>query len=402
MVVFVTSLATAVQTVRDTVRGLDVEALEPAAANDLVAVFAEVERLGAAGKALCAKRVADSGAWQRSGERSAADWLAKTTGTTVGAARGALDTAANVTSAPAVDDAFRAGRLSAEQAEAVSAAAKADPAAEQRLLDAAAAQQPLKKLRDECARVRAAAEPDPKARHREIHRPRFFRTWTDAEGAGCRMYKATPEAAAEIERIVRPYADAAFEAARKSGDHEASEAYAFDGLLAMTRAARDGDACPTRKRKRPEAIVLVNLESLQRGAVEPGELCEIPGVGPVPVDIARDLLGDALLRLVITDGVDVLTAVHAGRLASDVQRTAIEVRQRGRCARPTCGRAIAEVDHVTGWTITGATSLSDLAGLCRFDHLAKTHHGHRYRRVATGTWEWVLPDGNVERERPPP
>lgn len=398
---FVNPLSTAVSMVSDVVRGLDVDTLDPVRAEALVAVFGEVERLGAAGKALCARRVADVGAWQRSGERSAADWLAKATGTSVGVARGALDAAANVAAAPGVDDAFRSGRLSAPQAEVIAAAAKADPSAERRLLDAAAARQPLAKLRDECARVRAAAEPDPAARRQEIHRRRFFRSWTDAKGARCGMYTATPEAAAEIERIVRPFADAAFEAARRAEDREPSEAYAFDGLLAMARAARDGGGCPTKKRKRPEAIVLVNLESLQRGSVEAGEVCEVPGVGPVPVHVARDLLGDALLRVVIHDGVDVHTVVHAGRLASDVQRTAIEVRQRGRCVRPTCSRPIAEIDHVTGFTITGATPLDDLAGVCRFDHLAKTHHGHAYRRCEHG-WLWVLPDGTIERERPPP
>lgn len=147
--------------------------------------------------------------------------------------------------------------------------------------------------------------------------------------------------------------------------------------------------------------MLVNLESLQRGSLEAGELCEVPGVGPVPVDVARALLGDALLRIVITDGVDVLTAVHAGRLASDVQRTAIQVRQRGRCARPSCGRGIDQIDHVTGFCVTGAVALDDLAGLCSFDHSLKTDHGHVYRRGERG-WEWHRPDGEVEHERPPP
>lgn len=393
-------LAIARNTVAKAVRELRPEVLDPARAEELVGVFAELERLGAAGKALAAKCVADSGRWQRSGERSASDWLAKATGTSVGAARGALDTATNVGAAPAVDDAFRAGQLSAPQAEAIAAAAKADPDAEQRLLDAAAAKQPLAKLRDECARIRAAAT-DMEARRERIHRSRFFRSWTDAEGARCGMYKTTPEQAAVIERAVKPFADAAFDAARRVGARDPSEAYAVDGLEAMARAAGDGSGCPGKK-KRPEAIVIVNLESLQRDAVEPGELCEIPGVGQVPVSVARDLLGDALLRIVIRDGVDVRTVVHAGRLASDVQRTAIQVRQRGRCARPTCPRPIDEVDHVTGFTVTGATSLHDLAGLCRFDHVAKTRHGHAYRRSGVGRWEWVLPDGTVERERPPP
>ena len=121
----------------------------------------------------------------------------------------------------------------------------------------------------------------------------------------------------------------------------------------------------------------------------------------MPVDVARELLGDALLRVVIRDGVDVLTAVHAGRLASDVQRTAIQVRQRGRCLRPTCSGAIAEIDHVIGFPITGATALDDLGGLCKFDHLAKTLHGHSYRRCEHG-WMWIRADGVIERDHSPP
>ncbi|MEA3018995.1 MAG: hypothetical protein QOI47_519, partial [Actinomycetota bacterium] len=68
---------------------------------------------------------------------------------------------------------------------------------------------------------------------------------------------------------------------------------------------------------------------------------------------------------------------------------------------PTCHRPIAEVDHIEGFTITGATPLDQLAGLCKFDHLAKTHHGHTYRYGDHG-WEWHRPDGVVEYERPPP
>jgi hypothetical protein len=119
------------------------------------------------------------------------------------------------------------------------------------------------------------------------------------------------------------------------------------------------------------------------------------------VKVARDLLGDALLRVVIVDGVDIRMVVHAGRLASDAQRTAIEVRQRGRCLRPTCHRAIAQVDHTRGFPITGATTLDDLGGLCHHDHNLKTLEGHTYSHGPHG-WEWHLPDGTVEYERPPP
>jgi len=393
-------LVIARNTVRKAVRALDADRLSAGRAAELVELFGELERLGAAGKALAAKRVADVEGWRPSGERSAAEWLAKRTGTTIGAARGALEAASAVAPGSRVDEVFRSGGLSVPQAEAIASAVAADPTAEDDLLGRAAAQ-PLKVLQEECARVRAAAT-DLAERHARLHRRRALRTWTDADGARCGMWKLTPEAGAEVERILKPFADAAFDTARRAGLHEPSEAYAADGLVAMARAANgSGEAPRERKRRRREGIVLVNLESLQRGTTEPGEVCEIPGVGPVPVDVARDLLGDALLRVVIVDGVDVRTVVHAGRLASDVQRTAIQVRQRGRCARPTCGRPIDQIDHTTGFTITGPVTLDDLAGLCSVDHLLKTSRGHRYARTANG-WEWHRPDGAVEREHAPP
>ena len=393
-------LVLARNTVAKAVRALDVDVLDPARAEQLVDVFAEIERLGAAGKALAAKRVADAERWRLSGEPSAADWLARRTGSSVGAARGALETAAGVVAGSKLDEALRSGELSMPQAEAVAAAVAVDPSAEDDLL-ARASVQPLAKLKDDCARVRAAAT-DEAERHARIHRRRSFRAWTDPDGARCGMWKLTPELGAEVERALKPFADAAFEAARRAGEREPAEAYAADGVVAMARAAVGGtSSVRERKRRRREAIVLVSLESLQRGSVASGELCEVPGVGPVPVDVARDLLGDALLRIVITDGVDVLTAVHAGRLASDVQRTAIQVRQRGRCARPPCARGVEQIDHVTGFCVTGAVPLDDLAGLCAFDHALKTHHGHVYRHGERG-WEWHRPDGEVEYERPPP
>ena len=382
------------------VRALDVERLDAGRAGELVDVFGAIERLGAAGKALAAKRVADTEGWRASGAGSAADWLARCTGSTVGAARGALEAAGNLPAGSSTDAAFRAGALSIPQAEAIASAITADPSAEDDLLSRAAAQ-PLKKLQDECARVRAAAT-DVAEHHARLHQRRSLRTWTDAEGARCGMWKLTPEAGAEVERALQPFTDAAFEAARRAGEREASEAYAADGLVAMAKAATGSGETPReRRRRRREGIVLVNLESLQRGSVAPGELCEIPGVGPVPVDVARDLLGDALLRLVIVDGVDVKTVVHAGRVASEAQRIAIQVQQRGCCLRPSCARPVDQIDHTIGFPITGSVTLEALGGLCAGDHLLKTSGGHSYQRGEHG-WEWIRPDGVVERDHDPP
>jgi hypothetical protein len=254
-----------------------------------------------------------------------------------------------------------------------------------------AASSGLQKLRDECERVKAATQ-DPATAHERIHRSRYWRQWTDREGARCGQYKLTPEAAAVVEAAAKPFTEAAFRAARSAGRHEPSEAYAADGLVAMSAAVKAGDVeAPTKPGwPRGELIVLVNLESLRRGSVEPGEVCEIPGVGPVPVSVARELFGEALLKIVIRDGTDIRTVVHPGRHPTAKQRTAIFVRDGGRCVRSACDRRIDEIDHVEGWAETRQTTLDELAGLCAHDHDLKTHRGHTYRRTGTG-WAWQAP-----------
>ena len=147
------------------VAGLDADVLAPEEAERLVGEFATIEHVAAAGKALAARRVAESGRWRRTGERSEAEWLARTTGESVGAARAALETAAAIAELPAVSSALRSGSLSGPQAAAIATAAAADPSAETRLLGMAE-RAPLTKLRAESDRVRAAATPDLAERHR--------------------------------------------------------------------------------------------------------------------------------------------------------------------------------------------------------------------------------------------
>jgi hypothetical protein len=402
-----------VGSLRSMVRDLDAGAMTATGAVALVDWFAEVERLVVAGKALAANAAAASETWRESGDRSAADWLAKRTGTTVTEARSVLDTAARLAPASATDAAFRAGELSLKQAEAVAAAAAADPGSEGALLDTAK-RSSLQQLRDDAARVRAAADPEPAARHERIHRARHWRRWTDAGGARCGSYSLTPEAAAVFEAAAQPFIDSAIDRARRAGEHEPSDAYAADGLVAMaasTTGAADaatGEPAPRggrgRRRfaNRRELIALVDLAALRRGQVVVGETCEIAGVGPVPVDVARDVFGDALLRIVVRDGVDIRTVVHTGRTASAVQESAVLVRDGGRCVRPRCGLPISEIDHTVGFNATHATTLDDLAGLCGHDHDLKSRQGHSYERDADGRVRWRRPDGTVEDDRGPP
>ena len=190
-------------------------------------------------RALAAARAAQSGSWRRDGARSPAHDLARKTGTSVTRAKEALDSAAKLAALPALDAAARAGELSASQVAPVADAATADPRAEERLVDNAR-RASLGELRDECARVKAAAEPDDAARHEAIRRSRHVRKRRCADGAAELHYRSTVDEVAEVCSVIEGFANRAFDQARVAGHHEPEEAYLADGLLAACRAAAHG------------------------------------------------------------------------------------------------------------------------------------------------------------------
>ena len=136
----------------------------------------------AAVKTLMARRVDESRAWQRAGYRSAAEFIAAKSKTSIGVARTQLDVSQKLEQQPEIAQAVRDGVLSEAQIPLVVDGTSANPAAAQRLLDQAS-RGSLKELRDEVLRVRAAADADPDATHRRIHQRRHFRTRRDREGA---------------------------------------------------------------------------------------------------------------------------------------------------------------------------------------------------------------------------
>jgi hypothetical protein len=156
----------------------------------------------------------------------------------------------------------------------------------------------------------------------------------------------------------------------------------------------------------PRATVIcrVDLAALRRGSLEPGERCEIPGVGPVPLSVARELFGDCFVKFVIADGIDVRTVVHYGRSIPTHLKTALQFRDRC-CVVPGCGRAFGlEYDHIVEFAKGGPTTLANLCRLCRPHHALKTHKGYRISG-GPGHWEWVGPgreQGRGEGPAPAP
>ncbi|MBI2708665.1 MAG: DUF222 domain-containing protein [Actinobacteria bacterium] len=358
--------------------------------------FDAIARLAEGAKVRLAGRVAESNRWRHDGFPSAAAWMARTAGTTDRAAKEAIATAERLRDLPHVDDAVATGALSVPKAVAVADGAAADPTAEQHLVRQAR-DQGVRQLQETARRVKHAVDRDADARHARIHRNRSLRTWVDPDDGSFQLrLTTTVDAGAEIRAILRPWSDQAFHRARAAGQPASPDAMAHDGFVAALRAAHastggstpagspapapdaapapaPGADAPKAASKRPESkvIFVVDLPAFERGALRPGERCEIAGIGPVPLSVLRRHLPGAFLAAVVKHGADVNVA-HLGRSATAHQRTALE--EHGyRCAAPGCDTTWAlDIDHHHPWSRGGQTKLANLQWLCTPHHTDKT------------------------------
>jgi hypothetical protein len=356
----------------------------------LVEAFGEIERLGAAGKALAARQVVATGSWKKVGaHRDAADWLAATTGATVGQARATLDTAVRLEALPSTEAALRAGALSSAQADAIADAASVDPHAEQALLEHAQ-HDGVRGLRTECARVKAAACVDELARYERIRNARSLRSWTDPDGTGRIDIRGPVDATARVLAAIGPFEKELFDAARDDGREERSDALAFDALVALANAPT-GD-----ERTAPDttAVVRIDHAALGRGYTEAGEVCEIVGGGPIPVAVAQQLLDDAFLKAVVVNGTDVLAVSHLGRTIPARLRTAVEEQYLECCIAGCHVTRNLEIDHNQPIEEHGPTARWNLNRLCSHHHHHK--HRHRLRLEGVGTRKHFVRAGPAE------
>jgi hypothetical protein len=164
-------------------------------------------------------------------------------------------------------------------------------------------------------------------------------------------------------------------------------------FAATTGGVQSGSGCAVRPSQwvnpRYLALLRVDAAALRRGHVQDEELCEIAGIGPVPVSVVRDLLGEAIVKLVITNGVDVLNVTHLGRGPTTAQKIAL-MWTNPRCSVHGCDRRRIEYDHQKPWADTRHTRLDELDPLCGFHHDLKTR------------LHWALVAGKGKRAFVPP
>ncbi len=378
-----------VDAVRKAVAGLCPDTLGGSDAARVVALGVAVERLGASMRTCFARRVTQTRTYERTGHRSAATWLAQVSGEPVGRARGVLETAGHLAEAPEVAQAFATGQLSLSQAQVAAEAGALDPSAQGALVRSATGGGSFQELRDQAARVkrRHYGEADLARKEARAHRGRYVRTWQPEVG-GMRLEAWLPTAeGAKIRAVLDQEADRVFHEARKAGRREPPERYLADALVRVV-TGKGGERPST------QVTLRVDATALRRGEVDGDEVCEIPGVGPVPVAVARDLLGDAIFRVVVTEGTDVRTVTSHRRTIPGSLRSALYERDRT-CAVPGCGATRhLEIDHLVDFAWGGPTELSNLALLCKVHHAMKTHQGF-YLEGPPEARRWVGPDRRV-------
>jgi len=83
-------------------------------------------------------------------------------------------------------------------------------------------------------------------------------------------------------------------------------------------------------------------------------------------------------------------------------KRAVQIRQRT-CAFPGCRMPATQcdLDHIDAWADGGPTDVSNLAPLCRHDHVIKHAARWMYAILPDGTPRWTSGLGHTYTKRPP-
>jgi hypothetical protein len=386
-----TSEMAEVDTVLSRLRAL-VRTLEPAGllgheAMALAKGLGEIEKVVASGLALLSPRVIETGAFAQEGHASAPEWLGSLTGTSWASAKGRLAAAERAAVVPELKEALLAGSLSGPELGVVTKAQAADPESLGTLLGLVGTGASHHEL---CASAQAATAAARSRENERATRARIEATRRcrvhQVEGGGIRGEFFCSEAAWSR---VGPRLDAATKARWRAAGASSADSYAahrLDALLDLlgTSGSVDGSA-------RPEVLVIVDATALARGTTSTGEICEIDGIGPVPVETAIELLGEGSLRYLVKEGKDIRCVTSASRDQARRTHAAIVARDRV-CVVPGCGQHLGlETDHcVVDFSADGPTTYANLARLCPEHHALKTY-GKWKLGGSAGHWTWTPP-----------
>ena len=355
----------------------------------LVEELATLEKVGVAARVRAAGRAGEAGAHRERGFADVSDWLARESGSSMGAAKAALDTAAALEEQPEVKAALEAGDLSLAQARELVKTEAACPGSAAELLDVARGQS-LKTLKEQ-ARDRRVRAIDPEELHRRQHEAQTWRHWRTALGNVAFAGELPPEFGIPIANRIDAETDRLWRQTKRDasgqllgGDGNAAQkvkpnraALAAQAFVQLVETGGKGKA------RAADLVIVCDLEAYRRGHALDGDPCHIVGGGPIPVSLAQELGRDAFLKAVLHDGTDIHTIAHFGRKTRAVLRTALTLGAPPhfdgiKCSVPGCDRRYyLEQDHIDPVANGGLTSFENLRPLCWLHHLIKTEQDRK-------------------------
>lgn len=330
-----------------------------------------------------ARKLVDFGIARLSGHLDDPAALATVTGTSVGEARAVVATAKVLAASEDLNGALRGGEISLEQAGEIALAEEASPGAAKELVRVACTEA-FHVLRHEARRTKLEAE-----QHRDLaarqHTARSGRSHCDELGMvhihlALEPHIGTPivaRAEAEAARLAKASRSKSGKASQDSFEQHLADAYSL--LLSGAGSSRS---------RRPELVVLVSHEVVKRGwtEVREGEVCKIPGVGPVSPQVAREI-ARAFLSGVFFDGKDLRSFARWTRNIPVELRVALELgdppKFDGVCCVDCGNRFRTEIDHVRPVFSRGPTAHPNLKPRCWTCHRAKTKRDVGSRRSNT-------------------
>ncbi|WP_229382080.1 HNH endonuclease signature motif containing protein [Microbacterium schleiferi] len=123
----------------------------------------------------------------------------------------------------------------------------------------------------------------------------------------------------------------------------------------------------------------------------------VEGVGPIPIETARELAGAASswIRVLTHPETGVVLSVGRTRYRPPPDMVALTKWRADRCMAPGCGvpASRCQIDHSLAWEHGGETSVVNTAPLCQGHHTVKHHGGWRVIQTGDGSLLWISPSG---------
>ena len=223
-----------------------------------------------------------------------------------------------------------------------------------------------------------------------MHEGRAAYAWTDSNGFYRLNVLLAPDEGARLDSALQTRTDEIFRAARESGKREPRTAYVADAIMALLA---HGPSKPI------EVRLDADQAAIARGYVEPGERCEIAGIGPIPVTMARALLDDARITVLGRERSDITT------ISSPERTIPAKLRRWLEATYPICGAdgcdcsERLQIDHIIPIENGGPSTPENTWRLCPHHHKLKTYYGWKVQG-APGARTLEPPDQPDEPDPP--